>query len=209
MRPRGTRSDPALDHAIEVNAHPVAIIYLTVSSRQLGLGMMDPVVPVCPHDSAHRLVKDGRYARHADSIPADATLVIQRYYCRSCATTYSALPYDLRPYSTATWGVTLAVGVYWRDEHGWTWADCHRWLQEHGLPYHPRTMERWHARWKVALPRIVQATMDWVAQHPGTRALAAFPGHDESALHHWRRLWCQGQFKFLKNDKPKGPTTVA
>ncbi len=167
----------------------MAIIYLTVSSRQVQRGMTDPTIPVCPYDPSHRLVKGGRFSRHADSLPPDATLRIQRYYCRSCATTYSALPYDLRPYSTATWGVTLAVGVCWRAEHGWTWSDCHRWLQKHGLPYHRRTMERWQARWQKALPHIVQATLEWIAKHAGTRALAAFPGHDESALHHWRRIW--------------------
>ena len=167
----------------------MAIISLTVSSRQQWKGIGDPLDPVCPQDSSHRLVKDGQYTRHADSIPADETLVIQRYYCRSCATTYSALPYDLRPYSTATWGVTLAVGVVWRAEHEWTWGDCHRWLAGHGLPYHPRTVERWQARWQAAVPAVVQAAMVWIAQNLGTRALAAFPGYDESPLQHWRRLW--------------------
>ena len=163
----------------------MAIIYLAVSSRQVQRGIMDATMPVCPHDASHRLVKAGRYGRHADSIPSDAILWIQRYYCRSCTTTSSALPYDLRPYSTATWGVTLAVGVCWRAEHGWTWPNCHRWLQEHGLPYHRRTMERW----QKALPLIVQATLEWIAKHAGTRAVVAFPGHNESGLHHWRRLW--------------------
>ncbi|MDA8194718.1 MAG: hypothetical protein M0Z53_12085 [Thermaerobacter sp.] len=167
----------------------MAIIYLTVSSRQQWLGHVDPVDPVCPHDPSHRLVKDGQYTRHADSIPPDATLVIQRYYCRSCATTDSALPYDLRPYSTATWGVTLAVGVVWRGEYGWTWADCQQWLTAHGLPYHLRTLQRWQVRWEAALSAIVQAAVQWIAQHLGTRALAVFPGYVESPIQHWRRLW--------------------
>lgn len=167
----------------------MAIISLTVSSRQQWEGSADPSVPVCPTDPSHRLVKDGQYTRHADSLPADATLVVQRYYCRACATRYSALPYDLRPYSTATWGVTLAVGVVWRTEHGWTVEACHRWLEAHGLPYHRRTLERWKARWQTALPAIIQAAVQWIAQHLGTRALAVFPGHDEPPWHHWRRLW--------------------
>ena len=167
----------------------MAIISLTVSSRQQWKGIGDPADPVCPQDSSHRLVKDGRYTRHADSIPADETLVIQRYYCRSCATTYSALPYDLRPYRTATWGMTLAIGVVWRAEHGWTWDDCQQWLTEHGLPYHLRTLQRWAVGWQAALPAIVQAALCWIAQHYGTRGLAVFPGHRERPWRHWHRLW--------------------
>ena len=35
------------------------------------------------------------------------------------------------------------------------------------------------------------ATMEWIAKHEdeGTRAVAAFPGHNGSVLHQWRRLW--------------------
>ncbi len=51
------------------------------------------------------------------------------------------------------------MGVYWRDKHG------------------------------VALPHIVQDAMDCTAPHPGTRALAAFPGRDESAMDRWWRFW--------------------
>ncbi len=167
----------------------MAIIALTVSSRQQWKGTVDPHDPVCPADPAHRLVKDGQYTRHADALPAEATLVIQRYYCRSCATTYSALPYDLRPYSTATWGLVLAVGVVWRAEHGWTVEACRRWLERHGLPYHRRTLERWAARWRMALPAIVQAAAQWIAAYVGTRAIAVFPGYAESPGQHWRRLW--------------------
>ena len=167
----------------------MAIIYLTISSRQLQRGMQDPAPPVCLQDPAHRLVKDGQYRRHADSIEAETLLVIQRYYCRACATTYSALPYDLRPYSTATWGVTIAVGLCWRAEHGWTWAACEQWLRAHQLPYHRRTIERWHARWQAALPHIIRTALEWIAQQAGTRAVAVFPGYHETALHHWRRLW--------------------
>ncbi len=44
---------------------------------------------------------------------------------------------DLR----ATWAVTLAAGLLWRVEHGWTVADCLRWLDSHGFLYHQRTLE--------------------------------------------------------------------
>lgn len=166
----------------------MAIIALTVSSRQYVKGTVDPTDLVCPQDPSHRLVKDGRYTRHADSLPPDTVLQIQRYYCRSCATTYSALPYDLRPYSTVTWGVMLAVGVVWR-QRGWTWAACQRWLAVQGLPYHLRTLQRWAAGWQTALPAIVQAALRWIAEHLGTRALAVFPGHGERPWRHWHRLW--------------------
>ncbi len=166
----------------------MAIIYLTVSSRQRWRGQTDRPL-VCPRDSSHHLVKNGHYTRHADSLPPDAALVIQRYYCRSCATTYSALPYDLRPYSTASWGVTLAAGAVWRLEHRWTWTRCQQWLAAHGLPYHLRTLQRWHRRWQTAVPAVVQAAVQWIAQVEGTRTIAVFPGYAEAPLSHWRRLW--------------------
>ena len=123
----------------------MAIILLPISSRQLYTQLLAGS-PVCPVDPNHPLVKNGTYTRHADSIAADAVLTIQRYLCRVCETTYSALPYDLRPYSTATWGVTLAVGAVWRVEFQWTWKDCLAWLEAHHLPYHLRTLQRWAAR---------------------------------------------------------------
>ncbi len=116
-------------------------------------------------------------------------LIIQRYQCRACGATYSALPYDLRPYSRATWAVTLAAGLLWRVEQGWTVAHCLQWLDRHGFLYHQRTLERWAARWQTALPIIVQAAMQWIVRHHGTRAVAAFPGHSETTWQHWRRLW--------------------
>lgn len=167
----------------------MGIIALAISSRQQANGLIDPDGPVCPVVPGHHLVKNGHYWRHADVLPSNKLLSIQRYQCRACGTTYSALPYDLRPYSRATWAVTLAAGLLWRVEHGWTVADCLRWLDSHGFLYHQRTLERWAARWQTALPVIVQAAVQWIARHHGTRAVAAFPGHDEASWQHWRRLW--------------------
>ena len=167
----------------------LGIIVLSIASRQQANGLTDRNAPVCPGDPAHHLVKNGHYRRHADSLPANQLLTIQRYRCRACGTTYSAWPYDLRPYSRATWAVTLAAGLLWRVEHGWTVADCLRWLDSHGFLYHQRTLERWAGRWRTALPAIVQAAVQWIARHYGTRAVAAFPGHAETSWQHWRRLW--------------------
>ena len=167
----------------------MGIIALSISSRQQANGQIDSEMPMCPVDPRHHLVKNGHYSRHADSLPSHKLLSIQRYQCRACGTTYSALPYDLRPYSQATWAVTLAAGLLWRVEHGWTVATCLQWLDSHRFLYHQRTLERWAARWQIALPLIVQAAVQWIAQHYGTRAVAAFPGHDESTWQHWRRLW--------------------
>ena len=164
------------------------IILLTIASRQLFIQVL-PSDPVCPVDPSHRLVKNGTYTRHADSIAPDTVLTIQRYRCRACDTTYSALPYDLRPYSTATWGITLAVGGVWREEHQWTWKDCLAWLQAHHLPYHLRTLQRWAARWRRTGPDIVQTAIQWIAELWGTRAVPVWPHADESPVSHWRRLW--------------------
>ena len=60
---------------------------------------------------------------------------------------------------------------------------------DHGLPYHLRTLQRWKVHWETALSAIVQAAVQWIAQYLGTRAIAAFPGHDEPSWRHWRRLW--------------------
>lgn len=166
----------------------MGIIILSLSSRQQARGMTDPERAVCPMDPGHHLVKNGHYGRHADSLPRPQRIQIQRYLCRACDTTYSALPYDLRPYSQATWGVTLAAGLVWRVEHGWTVAACLHWLDSHGFRYHQRTVERWAARWQVALPIIVQTAVQWIARYQGTRAVAAFPGYDETGWQHWRRL---------------------
>jgi len=167
----------------------MGIIALSISSRQQANGLTDPDDPVCPVNPGHPLVKNGHYWRHADTLPPDQWLTIQRYQCRACGTTYSALPYDLRPYSRATWAVTLAAGLLWRVEHGWTVADCLQWLESHGFPYHQRTLERWAVRWQTALPIIVQVAVQWIARYHGTRAMAAFPGYDETSWQHWRRLW--------------------
>lgn len=166
----------------------MAIIPLTISSRQQFVEG-SPSRPVCPVDPDHRLVKNGTYTRHADSIASDAVLTIQRYRCRACHTTYSALPYDLRPYSTATWGITLAVGGIWHGEYQWPWKDCVEWLQAHHLPYHLRTLQRWAARWRNAIPEIVRNALRWIAENSGTRAGAVWPAADETPVAHWRRLW--------------------
>ena len=80
-------------------------------------------------------------------------------------------------------GVTLAVGMVWRREHGWTWADCQQWLTAQGLPYHLRTLQRWQVRWEAAVSAIVQTAVQWIAQHWGNRALAVFPGNEESPVY--------------------------
>lgn len=172
--------------------HYMAIILLPLSSRQL-YAQLSAGSPVCPVDPNHPLVKNGTYTRHADSIAPDALLIIQRYLCRVCATTYSALPYDLRPYSTATWGVTLAVGAVWRVEFQWTWKDCLAWLAVHHLPYHLRTLQRWAARWRRAEPHIVRTALQWIAAQYGTRAGAVWPAATEAPVSHWRRLWRLGR----------------
>lgn len=163
------------------------IILLNITSRQLLHGRV-PEAPQCPQDATHPLVKNGTYRRHADLLGKD-TLTIQRYFCRACHQTYSALPYDLRPYSTVGWALMLAASLLWRVTQGWTLERCLDWFAQRDLPYHRRTLERWRALWDVALPGVVQAALLWIGQHLGTRAVSAFPGDAEPSWHHWRRLW--------------------
>jgi hypothetical protein len=57
----------------------MGIIALSISSRQQANGLTDPDDPACPVDPGHPLVKNGHYWRHADTLPPDKLLTIQRY----------------------------------------------------------------------------------------------------------------------------------
>lgn len=110
----------------------MAIRYLTVSLRQALQGQTGPR-PVCPVESHHTLVRDGTYMRHAQDGRGVYYLAIQRYRCQACGVTYSALPYDCRPYTSSTWPLVLAVGWIWHRVPGWTWEWCHQWLSDHQI----------------------------------------------------------------------------
>ncbi len=120
-------------------------IYLTVSLRQALQGQTGPR-PVCPVESHHTLVRDGTDMRHAQDGRGVYYLAIQRYRCQACGVTYSALPYDCRPYTSSTWPLVLAVGWIWHRVPGWTWEWCHQWLSDHQIDLHQRTLDRWAAR---------------------------------------------------------------
>lgn len=167
----------------------MAIIYLSINLRQQLDGVPSPLL-VCPRGD-HRLVKNGSYAREADSPAGIHSLRIQRFLCRTCGISYSALPYDCRPYTAATWPITLNLGWLWRAEKGWTWKQCLEWLEEHGLARHRRTLQRWAARWRAGLPQVIQRAVQWIGTLWGTRVLNVWPAEQQTEVEHWRELWQQ------------------
>jgi hypothetical protein len=165
----------------------MAIILLPVSFRQVLRGEVVPRLD-CPADVTHVLVRNGTFLRHVEDGRGVHDITIQRYLCRSCQTTYSALPYDCRPYTAVTWSLVLAVGILWR-ERGWSLNRCQGWLVAHGLDYNERTLMRWTARWRAGMPEIIRQALRWVANVWGTRALPVWPQDSWTQLQHWRALW--------------------
>lgn len=164
----------------------MAIIYLTQSVRQVLRGL-PAERPECPADAAHPLVRNGTFPRQADTAHGVVVVRIQRYLCRSCHTTYSALPYDCQPYTTWTWPLVLALLV-WRSR-GWSLRRCLRWLQQRQINPHPRTLSRWTARWRAEVPQVIRRALQWIAETLGTRHLIVWPHPDWTAVDHWRHLW--------------------
>lgn len=165
----------------------MAIILLPVSFRQVLRGDVVPR-PDCPADHNHVLVRNGTFTRCVEDGHGVHEVTIQRYLCRSCKKTYSALPHDCRPYTAVTWSLVLAVGVLWR-ERGWSLKRCQDWLSERGLDHDERTLARWAARWRAGIPRIIRRAIKWVAKLWGTRAISVWPRGTWTGLQHWRALW--------------------
>lgn len=169
----------------------MAIILLSVSFRQVLRGDVVPR-PAGPTDGHHGLVRNGTFPRYVEDGHGIHAITIQRYLCRTCQTTYRALPYDCRPYAAVTWSLVLAVGILWR-ERGWSLGRCQRWLIAHGLDHDERTLARWTARWRAGIPQIIQQALHWVANLWGTRALPVWPQDAWTGLQHWRALWRAAQ----------------
>ncbi len=114
----------------------MAIIALTMSLSPVLRGDRGPCPP-CPTNADPVLVRNGTYTRPVQDGRGIYVLTIQRYRCRTCAVTYSALPYDCRPCTAHTW----AVGWLWPQAYHWTWKRCHQWLAAHqidgGRPIRP------------------------------------------------------------------------
>jgi hypothetical protein len=164
----------------------MAIIYLTISLRQALQGQTGQR-PDCPADPRHPLVRNGSFYRHAYTAQGVVRIRIQRYFCRSCHVTYSALPYDCQPHTAMTWALTLALLV-WKDR-GWSTRRGYAWLAERRIDPHPRTMGRWTARWRAGLGAVVQRALEWIAQTLGTRRIPVWPRPEWSPVQHWQQLW--------------------
>ena len=164
------------------------IIPLTVSFSQVLRNLEGPR-PVCPSDPNHPLVRNGTSTRPVQDGRGIYVLTIQRYRCRTCGVTDSALPYDCRPYTAHTWAVVLAVGWLWPQAYHWTWKRCHQWLAAHQIDAHQRTLERWAAHWRDGAAIVIQRAIQWIATRYGTRAVPVWPDPDQPLWHHWWQLW--------------------
>ena len=164
----------------------MAIIYLTQPLRQ-SLQGLKAQPPECPADPSHRLVRNGTFQRHALTAQGTVRVRNQRFLCRTCQCTYSALPYDCQPYTAWTWPIMLAFLV-WRHR-GWSLARCLAWLRSRQIEPHPRTLTRWAARWRSRGTAVVQQALQWIAETLGTRRVAVWPHADWSHTEHWRQLW--------------------
>ncbi len=134
----------------------MTIIALTLSLSQVLRGDRGPC-PSCPTDADHVLVRNGTYTRHVQDGRGVSVLT------HTCAITYSALPYDCRPYTANTWALVLAVGWIWPQAYHWTWARCHQWLADHHIDAHQRTLERWAARWRTGAAIVIARAIQWIA----------------------------------------------
>ncbi len=164
----------------------MAIIYLSITSDQFILGApIDP--PCCPADDV-LLAKNGTYSRHILDRHPLRVIRIQRYRCVTCQVTYSALPYDLRPYTAAIWNMTWAIWI-WHVEAHQSWSTIQRWLSKHAMCLDLRTLQRWQVRWRKGLPAILLALVQSIAQLWGTRGLEITERALQGSLAlQWRRL---------------------
>ncbi len=140
----------------------------------------------CPDDQIV-MAKNGSYTRHRCDGHGIEILSIPRFRCRRCRRTFSALPYDLRPYTAWTWALTWAVWV-WHHERHQTWTQILTWITLHIGVVHPRTVQRWQARWHRGLPTLGNTILRWIADKWGTRTLPV-GAEPEDPVQLWRRLW--------------------
>ncbi len=164
----------------------VSIIYLSITSDQFFLGEAVGV-PCCPADDV-RLAKNGTYWRHILDHHPLRVIEIQRYRCAKCHVTYSALPYDLRPYTAAIWTLTWTIWM-WHVEAHQPWSSIQDWLRRHEMILDLRTLQRWQARWRKGLPLILLALIQSIAQLWGNRVLDLSERVLQGSLAlQWRRL---------------------
>lgn len=164
----------------------MAIIYLSFTSDQFVLGVTLGRLR-CPADDVD-LAKNGTYLRHILDRHPLRVIRIQRYRCATCHVTYSALPYDLRPYTAAIWTLTWTIWM-WHVEAGQPWSTIQEWLARHGMILDLRTLQRWQARWRKGLPRILLALVQTIAQWWGNRVLELSERMLQASLAvQWRRL---------------------
>jgi hypothetical protein len=164
----------------------MSIIYLSITSDQFFLGEAGGI-PHCPADDV-RLAKNGTYWRHILDRHPLRVIEIQRYRCAKCHVTYSALPYDLRPYTAAVWTLTWTIWM-WHVEAHQPWSSIQDWLRRHEMILDLRTLQRWQARWRKGLPLILLALIQSIAQLWGNRVLELSERVLQGSLAlQWRRL---------------------
>ena len=163
----------------------MAIIYLTLSSCQVRAGaVVEPLL--CPQDHIV-MAKNGSYTRHGCDGHGMWVISIPRFRCRQCRRTFSALPYDVRPYTAWTWAMTWTIWV-WHQQRRQTWTQILAWFTLHVGVLHPRTVQRWQARWRRGLPTLGGTILRWIAHEWGTRAVPFWP-QNADPVQTWRKLW--------------------
>lgn len=164
----------------------MAIIIHTQSFRQVLAGQTQEN-GFCPEDQV-KLTKNGSYVRGIVSMSGGYSIRIQRYRCPKCKTTYSAIPYDLRPYTAATWALTWLVWIsHMRRHRSWRWIE--QILTDRGIQHHRRTLQRWQARWRLGLPQIVVRGIQWIATQWGTQTVPVWTDLSWDPTQQWRQLW--------------------
>ena len=140
---------------------------------------------VCPVDQ-HPLARNGQFARTVWDGQGAHAVVIQRYRCAQCGTTYSALPWDLHPHRSVSRAVLWAIWG-WRRCRQWRWARIAAWCAPR-FPVTLRTLQRWVQTVQALLAGLGPHLLQALAQTGATPAAVwAVVGSDPWAT--WRALW--------------------
>lgn len=139
----------------------------------------------CPRDQ-HPLAHNGQFARTVWDRHGAHAVVIHRYRCARCQTTYSALPWDLQPHRSVSRPVLWAIWG-WRVHRHWSWRRVAAWCQPR-FPITPRTLQRWVQTVQGALATLGSRLLQALAQ-TGTTPAPVWTVVGPDAWATWWQLW--------------------